>query len=210
MFVLPDSASLHHRWGQGPPLPLSPLSPLHLPAAAAAAAAAANPPTTTTPLPPSPRPRSFWYYTLGYTSGGEGFASADDFQKALWWYNGAMDASFQAFPPTMSATELTKNGQVMMASLRLLFGGEPDDGQPAQNPIGQVSTPSLYVCGTADTAILCSKPYAQKTKDYIAPDVAYTYLEVDCGHDLLTSCGYFKSDQIQKTMDAIQAHLDAN
>ena len=146
-----------------------------------------------------------WYYSMGKTSGDKNSGSFDSeaaFQKALWWYNGAKDAGIMAQPPRMSATTLLEHGQVAMASLRGLWGGSPDSGAPANRPVGPVTTPSLYVCGKSDSAILCNRPYALDTKSYVKAN--YTYLEVDCGHSLL-SCS--ESSETDKVIDAVVAHV---
>merc|ERR1712173_527807 len=118
----------------------------------------------------------------GLTSWGYGtserFTSANDFQKALWWYNGAMDTGIMAMPPLMSATDLLMHGSVAMSTLRGIFGGDANDGKAATNPIGKVSVPSLYVCGKSDSAILCDHDYSHKTSNFVSGN--YTYLTVDC------------------------------
>ena len=181
----------------------------------------------------------FWYNTMGRTSGDSNsgsFSSAQDFQKALWWfvhprpsvpfhrfcaehssdqcgtnrYNGAADAGVMAFPPLMSATSLLEHGtttSIAMASLRGIFGGTPNNGSPAAHPIGNVSVPSLYVCGKSDGAILCNREYAKaRTPNYIAPGTAYTYIEVDCGHEVL-SCS--SKAETAKVVAAIIGHVEA-
>jgi len=149
----------------------------------------------------------FWYVTLGLTSGGSNtgsFGSAAAFQKALWWYNGAFSTGIVASPPVMSASSLFSHS-ASMAALRELFGGTPNDGVPATNPIGNVSVPSLFVCGTSDSAIKCNQPYALKTQDYVTAN--YSYLAVDCGHSVL-SCWH--SAQTKRVTDAVVAHIGAN
>ena len=126
------------------------------------------------------------------------------FQKALWWYNGAYDAGVMASPPLMSAGDLFKHGAIGTAGLRELFGGTPNAGHGASNRIGAVKMPTLFVCGKSDSSILCSKPYAKKTSEYCPG--GYTYLEVDCGHDVL-SCTW--SSETKKVTDAIVAHIKA-
>ena len=149
----------------------------------------------------------FFYYTLGKTSGDkyseDTFPNSEAFQLAMYWYNGAMNAGRMAGPPIMSAWQLTEHGAFATAALRELFGGEPDEGHPQTRPVGKVTMPTLYVCGNKDSAILCNRPYALKTSDYV-PDGKYTYLEADCGHDLL-SCS--DDTETQKVVDAIVTHL---
>jgi pimeloyl-ACP methyl ester carboxylesterase len=136
------------------------------------------------------------YLTMGLT---DGFSSADDFQKALWWYNGAMAVGVIARPPIMTADFLEKHGQTAMSALRWLYGGTPDNGIDQKVKIGKIETPVLFACGTSDDAILCNQPYALKTADYCDAKT-YQHIAVDCGHGLL-SCS--KSTETQKVMDAI-------
>ena len=152
----------------------------------------------------------FWYLTLGATSTsyarfGEYFGSAKSFQKALWWYNGASLAGVMAMPPNMSVSELTAQGAYSTAALRAMYPGQSDepDGWPATSPSGVVSVPSLYICGSKDSSILCNHDYALRTEEYIAEGFKYTYLEVDCGHDLTSpSCS-----EHEKVYAAIIAHI---
>ena len=157
----------------------------------------------------------FWYLTLGLTSdrgaeyssgGGRASYSASDFQKALWWYNGASDAGVLAFPPNYSSWELFQAGQYSMSFLRTMFPPlPPNDGRPASVRTGPVSMPVLYVCGALDTAILCNREFALKTKDFVnvKKEDDYTYLEVNCGHDV-TSDKCEDKDVVQK---AIISHI---
>ena len=83
--------------------------------------------------------------------------------------------------------------------------GQPaaPDGWPATSPSGVVSVPSLYICGSKDSSILCNHDYALRTEDYIAEGLKYTYLEVNCGHDLTSpSCS-----EHEKVYAAIIAHI---
>lgn len=85
-----------------------------------------------------------------------GFKSCEDFQKALWWYNGAMDTGVMAAPPLMSASDLWSQGSQMcrsMSALRLAWGGTPRAGWAAKTPTGDITVPALYVCGKTDSAI---------------------------------------------------------
>merc|ERR1719282_290115 len=98
-----------------------------------------------------------------------GFASAKDFQKALWWYNGAMDVGVLAQPPQFTAWELTEKGDLAMAALREAFGINKDlstKGAPQKTATGDISVPSLFVCGNTDTSLLCTRPYAKQTEQY--------------------------------------------
>ena len=114
---------------------------------------------------------AFWYNTLGKNSGDAdsgSFNTTAEFQKAMYWYNGMMSAGASAMPPLMSASELWKHGAIESANLRILFGGTPNPGHGAANRLGNVTMPTLFVCGQNDTAILCSRPYALKTLDVLS------------------------------------------
>ena len=108
---------------------------------------------------------NFFFSSMGSSSSdedmGESFTSAQAFQKALWWYNGAIDfpsGGVMATPPIMSVWNLTTRGDIAMASLRALFGGTPDTGRAALKTIGNISVPALFVCGASDDVILCNRP----------------------------------------------------
>lgn len=135
------------------------------------------------------------YLAAGLTAG---FWSAQDFQKVVWWYNGAMDVGVLAMPPLFNYSVLEKNGYDAMAKLRWLYGGMPNSGIPQSAPTGKIAMPSLFVCGTSDPAILCDRPFALKTKDHCSAD--YTHLAVDCGHSVL-SCS--NSSETQRVVDAV-------
>ena len=103
------------------------------------------------------------------------------------------------------AAQLLEHGAFSAAALRAIFGGTPQaHGTPAARPVGNVSVPALYVCGTGDSAILCDKPYALKTRGYCTG--GYTFLAVDCGHELL-DCS--SSSATAKVVQAILAHVKA-
>eukprot|EP00928_Gymnodinium_smaydae_P066361 TRINITY_DN4937_c0_g2_i2.p1 TRINITY_DN4937_c0_g2~~TRINITY_DN4937_c0_g2_i2.p1 ORF type:complete len:377 (-),score=32.22 TRINITY_DN4937_c0_g2_i2:176-1246(-) len=122
--------------------------------------------------------RSLFYVLLGLPAG----FSPTKFFHAMLWYNGALDVGVLALPPLLDRKALGKNGRKLMKTLRWLRGGRGNDGKPQKVATGNVSMPTLYVCGAKDRAILCNKDWALKTKDYV-PESKYTYLQVDCGHD---------------------------
>jgi pimeloyl-ACP methyl ester carboxylesterase len=154
----------------------------------------------------------FWYLMLGTTSGrGDEYSdgvsgyAASDFQKALWWYNGAADASIMAFPPSFTALQLWAQGRYAAAVLRGLFPPVPPlEGRPASRPSGPVKMPVLFVCGTSDGSILCNRPYAKKTADYCLG--GYDYLEVACGHDVLGSACPDAAKVNQAVISHIMSH----
>lgn len=143
----------------------------------------------------------FFFNSMGKS---DGFKSATDFQKAMWWYNGGQMDGVLAIPPQFTAWELTKKGNLAMASLRELFGVNPNvpkEGAAQTNKTGQISVPALFVCGSSDTALLCTRPYAKETSTYCTG--GYTYLEVNCGHQVL-DCS-----ESQKVIDGVIAHVSA-
>ena len=149
----------------------------------------------------------FWWNTMGkqqFSALSGAFKTPADFQKALYWYNGMSMAGKNAMPPLMSEAQLLLHGFAEAAALRAVFGGTPNAGTPATHPTGNISVPTLYVCGDSDTAILCSKKFALKTKDYVDPGTSYTQLTVKCGHDLL-SCA--TASETNKVIAAIVTRL---
>jgi len=159
----------------------------------------------------------FWFHSMGSTSSdknSDSFKTEADFQKALWWYNGALDAGYMALPPTFTASELLlKYGSPSMASLRELFAGSTaakahPEGIGAKTAVKNVTMPALYVCGKSDTAILCNRPYALKTNEYCT--ASYQYVEVKCGHDVLAKGlvdGCTSDAEVDKVNSAILAHI---
>ena len=153
-----------------------------------------------------------FYRTIGSSvnapAGEETFGSAEAVQAALWWYNGAMDAGVLAMPPIFSASELLlKYKNPSMAALRAGFAGcdrckaNGGRGFPADHPVGNVSMPALFVCGTTDTSLLCTKPYALRTKEFCSSD--YRYLKVNCGHEVLTVSKTCLESEVDKVTEAI-------
>lgn len=146
-------------------------------------------------------------------AGEESFRTEADTQKALWWYNGAVDAGVLAMPPIFSAEELlVKYKKPAIAALRKLFPGcdkcrKNPNGFPGGDAIGNVTMPSLFVCGSKDSSIMCTHEYAKKTKYFTTAD--YTYLEVDCGHDVLTESPACIGAEVKKVTIAILELFDS-
>lgn len=114
-----------------------------------------------------------------------GFEDRRQYQKALWWYHGALAAGMSAKPPSMTAGQLFKSGYVTWGILRLLLGGRnafDEDGVPQTTPVGKISIPVLYICGNKDAYIFGCKEFALKTENFCDKS-KYRFLEVDCGHD---------------------------
>jgi pimeloyl-ACP methyl ester carboxylesterase len=159
----------------------------------------------------------FLFRTMGKSSGDKNtdhFTTAEDFQKALWWYNGATDAGYFPLPPTFSVEELlVKYHNPSMSALRAIFPGSAaakahPQGIGANITVANVSMPTLFVCGETDSAILCTRPYSRKTSQYCSG--AYQYLQVQCGHDVLAKSGGDGCKtvaEVDKVNGAILAHI---
>jgi len=150
---------------------------------------------------------------------GSRFGDRDslDNQKILWWYNGADAASIIAFPPWQGAIELLEeedwisSGTRLMGELANLHNWDFSDrtdlqkGKQAEHPSGPVSLPVLFICGEDDAFLLCSKPYAKATKNYVLePESNYEYLGVKCGHWIPLSCG--NTDETKNTKEILKIH----
>jgi len=151
----------------------------------------------------------FWYLALALTSGRweeyddtlEKYRPSNS-QKAFWWYNGAAEAGKMAMPRAFTASELFKEGQYAFAALRGVYG-MPDEpnGLPQTHKSGKIEIPTAFICGSSDTAILCDRPYAYNTKNFVTED--YLHLVVDCGHDLM-AC---KDEEQYKVNDLIYQRI---
>merc|ERR1712232_879954 len=100
---------------------------------------------------------------LGKTSG---FESPEAFQKALWWYNGALKAGVLATPPTLSALDLFCSCTFRSGVMRSIFGGTPNPGTPQKARIGKISIPILYIAGRQDMFVLGCNNFALRTEEY--------------------------------------------
>jgi pimeloyl-ACP methyl ester carboxylesterase len=149
----------------------------------------------------------FWPF-LGDPAG----FSQDQFQKALWWYNGAFDAGILTLPKQLSASDIRAKGEGSAAPLFAMFqdrygGSDLKDTVPASNPISKVSMPVLFVCGKNDVAILCDTPYTKKTEDWAT--AGYTELVVPgCEHNPLGTLGHkCAPDSVKATVEAIEKNI---
>merc|ERR1712228_642102 len=79
-----------------------------------------------------------------------------------------------------------------------------DQGSPQKHPIGNITVPTLFVCGKQDPYLLCASPWVANTKKYVAD---YTTLNVDCGHELLTVSSGCTSDAVQSVKSSISKHI---
>lgn len=144
----------------------------------------------------------FWYRVLGTTSGrgneyvtGVSSYSAKDFQKVLYWYNGAKNELFLDISSKRRAS-------IRWLFLELFLEENLYQGIPALNPIGNVNVPSLFVCGSQDPSICCNHDYALTTKNYCKS--GYQYVEVDCANELLACSVELETE---KAVNAIVGHI---
>lgn len=145
---------------------------------------------------------------LGF--GGFPVGQAKAFQKALWWYHGAEPngAGYMARPPVLSDAIIKKYGNPsMVVGVRKAIPLPVDQGEAAKKQIGNITLPTLFVCGENDAYLLCTKPYALRTKDYVAAE--YTYTKAKCGHGLFgADCA--SDDARQTVLSAITKHIQSH
>lgn len=140
------------------------------------------------------------YKVMGKNSG---FETAEQFQKALWWYNGVFAAGVLSRPPSMSASTIAYHLEPRSAIFRMLFGGVPDAGVPQTRPVGNIAMPTLYICGTQDRYILGSKPFALKTAGYC--NGGYSSFFPALGHGMDEDNGKWDEQVIDRIVKHIQA-----
>eukprot|EP00658_Telonema_sp_P-2_P076374 TRINITY_DN6671_c0_g1_i4.p1 TRINITY_DN6671_c0_g1~~TRINITY_DN6671_c0_g1_i4.p1 ORF type:complete len:129 (+),score=11.78 TRINITY_DN6671_c0_g1_i4:218-604(+) len=122
-----------------------------------------------------------------------------------------MDAGMLARPPLFSADDLLhKYKSPSTAALRRMYPGcdackAQPEGNAAAHPVPNTSVPSLFVCGAQDPAIMCNRPYALRTREYVSSE--YTYVKVECAHDVLTESDSCPAAEVAKVTAAILDHL---
>lgn len=149
----------------------------------------------------------FLFNTMGKTSSTAGvtgeFKTPEDFQHALWWYNGALDYGIMSLPPSFTLPQLLKTGPAgaVAASLRAIYGGGGKPGVVASKVVPNATVPTIYVCGNQDTAILCTLPFSLATKEFTSAD--YTYVETNCGHNVLSCSDPTETSTAQNAIIAL-------
>jgi len=161
----------------------------------------------------------FWYLALGATAGsdlGFAFGDATTFQLALFWYTTVfLLDGIVAMPPVLSAEQIlaVDPAAESVAALRGLFGTSvpwPSQGFAATDTVGNISVPTLFVCGTADTALLCTRPYALESADYVV-DASYTYKqERNCLRVRCDQYSYVRSLAFTVIRQLITTHTSAH
>ena len=81
------------------------------------------------------------------------------------------------------------------------FSAARPTGTAAAHPVGPVATPTLFVCGEEDSAILCDHPYALGTASHVS--APYSYLKVSCGHELLACSHAAATNQVEDAIVAL-------
>jgi len=133
-----------------------------------------------------------------------GFKSTDALQKGLWWYNGAFASGLSAKVPVLDDATIAKYSVPMVQGIRQIHPLPVDQGAPQKHPIGNITAPTLFVCGTQDPYLLCASPWVATTKKYVAD---YKTLNVECGHELLTVGNGCTSDAVASVKSGISKHI---
>jgi len=135
---------------------------------------------------------------------GTGYKTTDALQKGLWWYNGMFASGLVATVPVLDDATIAKYPVDMVKGIRKIMPLPVDKGAPATRPAGNITVPTLFVCGKEDPYLLCASPWVSKTKKYVAN---YKTLNVDCGHELLTVAAGCSSQAVDSVMKGITAHI---
>jgi len=139
---------------------------------------------------------------------GHCFETAADFQKTMYWYNGLFeDSAVLSMPPDYDVETIqnsTSPGKERAIDLRRANPDLTGTGIAQEKKVGEIKVPTLFICGSQDTSLLCATDLAKTTKDMVASTAGYQYLEVECGHRL-TTCD--EPAETKKVHDGILAHL---
>jgi|MDSY01.1.fsa_nt_gb pimeloyl-ACP methyl ester carboxylesterase len=129
-----------------------------------------------------------------------GYSSAEQCQRCLWWYNGAIDSGAMALAPMMDyqagsvATLVGIPQEMVEANTQYSL-----DGVPQTVKVGRVDEfPVLYACGGQDGSDLCKEAFSDESAELIGN---YSYLKLPtCGHDVV---GCQVPGAAQELIDAI-------
>lgn len=123
---------------------------------------------------------------------GAGFESPAVFQKALWWYNGAIAAGVMGFPRLRTPQEIeekfgSNSGNFIMRNA--FAGAIPGEvaAKKQTTQLGKVSMPFLYAIGSDDDAILGFEPWALATRDLAGS--TYTEVIINGDHNIMSTSG---------------------
>lgn len=97
-----------------------------------------------------------------------------------------------------------------LSAIRAALPLPPDGGAAATKEVGNVTAPTLFICGIFDPVLLCSRPYSLKTSNYVTG--AYTYMAVNCSHDLMNVGGQLgcnSAADVRLVQSAITAHISS-
>jgi len=143
--------------------------------------------------------------SLSVLFGYGGFANAQSFQRALWWYNGSVGSYFAA-PPVVQVTDPQGDGEGLVWAVQQAIPLPASNGSAASTRIGTLSMPTLFVCGSNDAYLLCALPYVEEQESLV--ESTYEVLNVPCGHDLMT-CDGDDDEAAMTVIEKITAHIMA-
>eukprot|EP00747_Dinoflagellata_sp_TGD_P121998 gnl/TRDRNA2_/TRDRNA2_173529_c1_seq1.p1 gnl/TRDRNA2_/TRDRNA2_173529_c1~~gnl/TRDRNA2_/TRDRNA2_173529_c1_seq1.p1 ORF type:complete len:403 (-),score=45.52 gnl/TRDRNA2_/TRDRNA2_173529_c1_seq1:25-1233(-) len=144
--------------------------------------------------------------TLSVMMGFGGFSSPEDFQKALWWYNGSIGIKW-ARPPVLSDEVVAKYDMAMVNAVRKAMPLPVDAGAPpTDGPMGPVAVPTTFVCGALDPYLLCTRPSMTVTEEFVTAQ--YTYVSVQCSHGVLKISECESESELIKAMEGITAQIE--
>ena len=129
-----------------------------------------------------------------------GYSSAEQCQRCLWWYNGAIDSGAMAMAPMMGYAPDSVATMVGIPQELVEEATQyPLDGVPQSVKVGRVDEfPVLYACGGTDASDLCKGAFSDESAELIGN---YSYLKLPtCGHDVV---GCQVPGAAQELIDAI-------
>lgn len=117
------------------------------------------------------------------------FATAADCQRALWYYNGAVDSGAMAMAKMLPFGSVAKWIGIPEDVVRNLTQ-YPIDGVPQTVKVGPVGKglPVFFACGAMDSSDLCSGAagdYFEKGTRALVSNLTYMRMTSPCGHDVL-------------------------
>jgi hypothetical protein len=145
---------------------------------------------------------------LSQLMGYGGFDDAASFQKALWWYYGGIP-NYLARPPYVDDETIQRYNAPLVMGVRAAIPldevyGDNDEGETG-TPLGTVGIPTLFVCGSRDSYLLCENEYALRTSDFVTGQ--YSYLSEPCGHNLMTVGVVSDGCLTQAALDRVFANI---
>ena len=136
------------------------------------------------------------------------FAHAADCQRALWYYNGAVDSGAMAMAKMLPFGRVAKWIGIPEAVVRNLTQYSLD-GVPQTVKVGPVGgeLPVFFACGENDESDLCSGAagdYFESGTRALVANLTYMRMTAPCGHDVL---GCSDVAQVTKLVAGIVANV---